>query len=144
MPVRRHLVAERMGPAYQQVADGIRDRITSGKWPVGELIPSTRLLQQEFTVSETVVRRAVRELQDGGVLIGHPGKGVYVQALPEDADSERGDLRKLGKEVAALQEQVDDLRERFGRMEAKVATVAGKSRGGRREQGRAVADGGQH
>lgn len=127
-------MTERMGPSYQLVAGKLRSRITAGELAVGDPIPSTRKLQEQYQQSETVIRRAVRELQEAGILIGHPGKGVYVQALPDVADSERGDLRTLGKQVAGLEEQVADLRERFGRMEARLATMPGKPRGGQREQ----------
>lgn len=127
-------MAEKIGPSYQQVVDDIRSRITSGELAVGAMIPSTADLKQQYGLSETVVRRAVRELQDHGVLVGHPGKGVYVKALPDEADGENASIKELSVQVTEVREQIGDLIERVGRMEATLATAVGRSRGGKREQ----------
>ena len=82
-----------IGPSYQLVADDLRSKISSGELQVGDLIPSTVKLMEQYGVSSTVVRHAVAQLRTDGILEGHPGKGVYVKALPADADSARGDSR---------------------------------------------------
>lgn len=109
------------GPDYRKVIDLIRDRITSGEWPADTMIPSTTELRELTGLSITSVRRAVDQLQKDGILIGHPGKGVFVLALPEDADRERVNTEMIGKRLEELKEQVadyPDLRARVGRMEA--------------------------
>ncbi len=131
-----------IGPEYQRLIALIRSWITAGRYSVGEPIPSTTKLERETGLSRPVVRRAVDQLKSDGILEGHPGKAVYVKALPAVADSEHADLKVVSKEVAGLRRQVADLQERVGRMEATLATVAGKPRGGRREQSRTAADGG--
>lgn len=106
--------------------DLIRDRVTSGEWPVDAQIPSTPELRKLTGLSITSVRRAVEQLQKDGVLIGHPGKGVFVKALPEDADRERTDLATVSGQVASLGELVadyPDLRARVGRMEAIIVDL---------------------
>jgi DNA-binding GntR family transcriptional regulator len=107
-------VTDKIGPSYRLVADDIRSRITSGEYQVGRLIPSTLKLREQYGASDSVVRRAVRDLQDEGILIGHPGKGVYVEAVPADVASERQDIKTLSDQVAQLQQQVRELTERAG------------------------------
>lgn len=121
-----------IGPDYRQLMDLIRSRVSSGEYPVGKPIPSTTDLRQETGMSFTSVRRAVRELQVEGVLEGHPGKAVFVRALPEDADRERADAGELGRQVAGLRQELRELETRvdsrdvldkLGRMEARVDRI---------------------
>lgn len=60
----------------------IRDRIVSGEWPPGRLLPSTRDLATEFGVSSGTVEVAVGWLRRDGWLATHPGKGRYVADNP--------------------------------------------------------------
>ncbi len=67
-------------PAYQQVADDLRRRIAEAELPVGSAIPSTTKLAKAYGVSITVVRAAVAQLRADGLVVGQPGKGVFVRA----------------------------------------------------------------
>ena len=115
-------MASEIGPDYRQVIDLFRGMITSGKWPVGQPIPSTAQLKEAFPqFGLTTLRRAVRQLQEDGVLEGHPGKRVFVKAMPADADTARmsiEDLRAmyddLHHRVAHLETDVMDLRSGHG------------------------------
>src|SRR5215470_7205886 len=104
-------MAGKIGPEYQRLMDQIRSKITSGEYPVGSMIPSTAELQKTTGMSVPVVRRAVGQLEADGILEGHPGKGVYVRALPADADSVRGDSRALSERITVLTDEVRQLRE---------------------------------
>jgi GntR family transcriptional regulator len=108
-------VAGTIGPSYQLVADDIRARIRSGEYELGQPIPSTARLMQIHQVSSTVVRRAVEQLRTDGVLVGQPGKGVYVQAMPRDAADGAG----LTPEMTGLTQSV-------GRIEANLIELYGK------------------
>lgn len=140
-------MAGRAGPEYQRLIDEIRAGITSGEYPVGKAIPSTAQLAEIAGVSTQVVRRAVGQLEADGILEGHPGKGVFVRAAPEDADRERRDLAALGRQVSELEEQLcglagqspvpdgelgrinarlADLQEAHGHLEAAVIDLYGK------------------
>jgi DNA-binding GntR family transcriptional regulator len=125
-------VTKEAGPEYQRVIGEIRERITSGRYPVGKPIPSTPKLGEEFGVSVTVIRRAVTQLQVDGILEGHPGKGVYVRAAPGDADSERMSVEALSRQVAELREVAerndpDEIRAAIGRLEANLIELYGKT-----------------
>lgn len=103
------LIAATGQPLYMQVADNIRSQISSGRLAVGQEIPSTAKLAEQHDVSIGVVRTAVRLLQDEGILIGQPGKAVYVRATPEAAAEDAAALK-------SVDEQIADLREEFGRL----------------------------
>lgn len=111
-------VAGVIGPSYQLVADDIRTRIRSGEYEIGQPIPSTAKLMEMHRVSSTVVRHAVEQLRADGVLVGHAGKGVYVQAMPGDAPGQ-ADGQAAPEEVASLTESV-------GRVEANLIELYGK------------------
>lgn len=123
----------KIGPSYQLIADSIRAKISAGELSVGDPIPSTASLMRQYGVSSTVVRRAVAQLQGQGVLVGHSGKAVYVQAAPEDAaagrasiDELRGTVRELAERVDSMSQDGDDLRDTVGRVEAQLIDLYGK------------------
>ena len=99
----------KIGPEYQRLIDRIRAGIASGEYPVGTAIPSTAALAKLAGVSAQVVRRAVGQLETDGILEGHAGKGVFVRAMPEDAERERQDAEAVSREVAELRRQVEKL-----------------------------------
>jgi DNA-binding GntR family transcriptional regulator len=95
-------------PAYQQIADDLRAKIVSGSYAVGEALPSTAKLMEAYGGSITVVRAAIRELQTEGVLIGQPGKGVYVQRRPEAGAVKPGDVASQLAELADTVRRLDE------------------------------------
>lgn len=99
-------------PAYQQVADALRDRIRAGEWAEGDQLPSYSELMQQYDASVTVVRAAVAALRAEGVVSTHQGKGAFLlkrvaagQAAPRDAElaALRRDLEALAGRVALLE-----------------------------------------
>jgi GntR family transcriptional regulator len=65
-------------PYYVQVADHLRDEISSGRWTPGELIPSEAGLCEAFGVSRTAIRQALAELVGEGLLHKEKGRGTFV------------------------------------------------------------------
>jgi GntR family transcriptional regulator len=63
---------------YREVADDIQERIERGEYAPGDPIPSYAKLADLYGVSVSTASRAVALLRDRGVVIGHPGRGVYV------------------------------------------------------------------
>lgn len=118
-------------PVYRRTADEILSMIASGK------------LGQEFTVPEVTARAGVKEwaarkaaehLAERGLIESHHGSGYRALVTPEEAAASRLDDRPMREQVTELQKELADLRQRTGRIEARLATLAGKSRGGKREQ----------
>src|SRR5699024_4355422 len=67
-------------PVYIQIHNEIRKEIESGKWAVGERIPSERQLSQDFDVSRMTLRQAIQTLVDEGILQRQVGSGTYVDS----------------------------------------------------------------
>lgn len=93
-------------PAYQEVASDLRRRIASAEFPVGSAIPSTAKLTMTYGVSSTVVRAAIAQLRADGLLIGQPGKGVFVRATPEAVAERRASIDDLAKQVGGLRDEL--------------------------------------
>jgi GntR family transcriptional repressor for pyruvate dehydrogenase complex len=72
----------------ERVAGSILDRIVSGELQPGDKLPSERELGEQFGVSRTVVREAVRGLTGRGVVTVRAGSGLRVAAIDPAAVSE--------------------------------------------------------
>ncbi|MCZ7583640.1 MAG: GntR family transcriptional regulator [Deltaproteobacteria bacterium] len=71
----------------KQVAQQIQDNITEGKLKSGDRLPSERELAEQLQVSRTVVREAVKLLEDRGLISVNVGSGSYVVEMPPKAVS---------------------------------------------------------
>jgi GntR family transcriptional regulator, histidine utilization repressor len=67
-----------MQPLYLQVKRHILDNIGSGKWGTSARVPSENDIVKSFGVSRMTANRALRELQDEGVLVRIAGVGSFV------------------------------------------------------------------
>jgi DNA-binding GntR family transcriptional regulator len=71
---------------YIDIANGIRDGIRSGQYPVGSRLPSIATLQQTYEVRGlNTVRSGLRILIGEGLLKSEQGVGTWVIALPPEA-----------------------------------------------------------
>lgn len=81
-----HLVADRVGrregPAYERLADAVREAVVDGRLPSGTRLPSERDLVDRLSLSRTTVTRAYSELREQGYLRTQRGSGSVV-VLPE-------------------------------------------------------------
>lgn len=96
-------------PSYQVVARDLRQQIDDGRLPLGQALPSTQQLVDQYKVSTTVTRAAISQLKAAGLVVGRPGKGVYVQATSEtvarDADAASELLTSLLDLTARVDQQ---------------------------------------
>jgi GntR family transcriptional regulator of arabinose operon len=67
-------------PKYQQVFDTIKGDILSGRYQPGQKLPSEAALLKRFGTSRITVGRALRELQQEGLIQRRAGSGTYVGA----------------------------------------------------------------
>lgn len=65
-------------PFYRQVAADLRAQIEAGTLRPGDRLPSIQQLREIYGVSATVIQWAMVELKAQGLVIGQPGRGVYV------------------------------------------------------------------
>jgi GntR family transcriptional regulator len=66
-------------PAYLQVADALREQITSGEFTPGAKLPSERELMDTWKVSSRTIRVALDQLRAEGLVISRQGSGVFVR-----------------------------------------------------------------
>ncbi|KRM97430.1 GntR family transcriptional regulator [Loigolactobacillus rennini] len=65
-------------PVYIQIHNAIKRDIETGKWAIGDRIPSERKLAVVFGVSRMTLRQAIQTLVDEGILERRIGAGTYV------------------------------------------------------------------
>ena len=62
------------------LGDDLLDQVREGALHPGDKLPSERALCAIYAVSQITVRRALRELRHGGVLVSRHGLGWYVES----------------------------------------------------------------
>lgn len=67
-------------PQYVLVAQRLIEDVTSGRYPVGSLLPTEFDLCKQFGVSRHTVREAIRRLLDRGLVTRQRGIGTTVKA----------------------------------------------------------------
>ena len=65
--------------AYEQVLT----MIVEGDFPAGTKLPTEQVLSQRLSVSRPILRRALKQLRDDGVIVSRQGSGSFVQRRPE-------------------------------------------------------------
>ncbi|HEY4687712.1 MAG TPA: GntR family transcriptional regulator [Anaerolineae bacterium] len=73
-------------PFYVQLEEILRTEIERGQLKPGERLPGEFELCQRYDVSRTVVRQALRDLTDEGLIVRDKGKGTFV-AEPKISES---------------------------------------------------------
>ena len=71
---------------YIQIYNQLHDAIMSGRFEVGDKLPSEKELCQVFNVSRVPVREALCALELNGLVDSVQGGGVYVRNLPSEKD----------------------------------------------------------
>ena len=112
-------------PLYLQVKRHILSNIGSGKWTAACRVPSENEIVKSFGVSRMTANRALRELQDEGVLVRVAGVGTFVaearpQTHPLEVRNIADEIRERGgthrAETISLEKlrATDSLAEDFG------------------------------
>ncbi len=98
-------------PMYYQLKEIIREKVMSGEWKPGELIPSERELSRQYGISRMTVRQAFNELTQEGVLRRKQGVGSFVAEL------------KIEQQLTGLTGFTEDMRKRGLQPRARVLTL---------------------
>jgi len=64
---------------YMQIAATLRERISSGDLASGARLPGTRAIRVEFDTSQETAQKALRVLEDEGLIVKYPGLGYYTR-----------------------------------------------------------------
>ena len=80
MPQAKHLkgFTLKREKLYRQVADLLQGSIMSGELNAGDRLPSERDLAEQLGVSRTVIRDALRLLEERGLITTSIGDGTYI------------------------------------------------------------------
>ncbi len=98
-------------PRYFQLKEIMRERIRSGEWKPGELIPSERDLSEKYGISRMTARQAITELVNEGLFYREQGKGTFVSQ------------RKITQQLIHLTGFTEDIRARGQRPGTKVLSA---------------------
>lgn len=86
MDVVIELTEDASTPAYQRLADAIREGILSGRFRPGEKLPPTRTLSSNLSLARNTVLEAYEQLVAEGYLTARHGSGTFVAPdLPDRA-----------------------------------------------------------
>ena len=131
---------------YEQIVQQIEQRIVAGELKVGDQLPSERELADQFAVSRTAVREAIKALREKGLVEIYMGRGTFIANGTSDLvrhtfnllmkfDSTRGfmnmvEVREIIEpEIAALaatritDEYIATMQEAMDKMEAAMGNV---------------------
>ncbi len=79
---------QREGKAkYREIYEHIQQRILSGRYAIGQQIPTETQLATQFDASRVTVARALRDLKQDGFLLRRRGAGSFVRQLPKATSS---------------------------------------------------------
>lgn len=67
-----------LGRIYEKIVEQVERRILTGELKIGDQLPPERELAQQFAVSRTAVREAVKALHQKGLVDVQPGRGTFV------------------------------------------------------------------
>lgn len=70
-------------PLYAQIREQIFAGLRSGRWAVGDPLPSETKLAQEFAVSQGTIRKAIDDLVAQNILYRHQGRGTFIRRHDE-------------------------------------------------------------
>jgi GntR family transcriptional regulator, N-acetylglucosamine utilization regulator len=98
-------------PRYFQLKEILRERIRSGEWKPGELIPSERELSEKYGISRMTARQAITDLVNEGIFYREQGKGTFVSQ------------RKITQQLIHLTGFTEDIRARGQRPGTKVLSA---------------------
>jgi GntR family transcriptional repressor for pyruvate dehydrogenase complex len=112
---------------YEQIVEQIEQLILNGKLQPGDQLPSERELAEQFSVSRTAVREAVKALREKGLVEIEAGRGTFIthgvsKALRHSLDwmVRSGD----GNRLADLVQVRDILEPEIAALAAQMATDA--------------------
>ncbi|MCC5911024.1 MAG: GntR family transcriptional regulator [Clostridiaceae bacterium] len=76
----KSLIKEKGAPYYLQIKEILEERIFNNVYPVNSLMPSETTLAEEFDVTRTTIRNALKELKNVGLIYTEKGKGTIIKS----------------------------------------------------------------
>ena len=69
-------------PLYQRIAEDLLQKIRSGAFAVGSVLPAEMLLMEHYGASRNTIRGALKQLQDMGLVSRRRNRGTVVENPP--------------------------------------------------------------
>ena len=88
-------------PKYLLIFYELQEKILSGRWMTGMMLPSENELCERYSVSRITIRRSLNELEALGLIVRVQGKGSFV--------SNANDLKKLTQTRKGFTELMSDV-----------------------------------
>jgi GntR family transcriptional repressor for pyruvate dehydrogenase complex len=89
---------------YEQIVQQIEDSILKGALKPGDQLPAEHELSQQFGVSRTAIREAIKALHEKGLVEVYSGRGTFVTNGTSQAIRQSLDLMmKMGQSDASIQ-----------------------------------------
>jgi GntR family transcriptional regulator len=88
-------------PLYRQILDLLRDRVRSGHYPVGSILPGEQELSRLFGVSRITIKRALQDLAAGGYVSRQRGRGTTV-TFDAAAPTVKGSFETLADSLKSM------------------------------------------
>ncbi len=111
------------GNSHHTIRQSIRQRIESGEWELGALIPNEVSLADEYGCARTTINRALQTLADDGLLVRKRKGGTRVCKMP---------IRQAKLDIPIIREQVEatacKYRHQIILQEQKIPTASIRSR----------------
>lgn len=104
-------------PYYDQLRSILQDAMRSGRLAIGDQLPSEAQLCDQYGVSRTVVRQALMELSNDGLIVRHKGRGSFVAPAKTDEHLAQT-LSGLAEEVSARGQRLTNRILSFEQVEA--------------------------
>src|ERR1700722_20051939 len=88
---------------YEQIVQQIEESIMQGTLKPGDQLPAERELAQQFGVSRTAVREAVKTLREKGLLEAYSGRGTFItDGTSENIRQSLDRMIKIGQPEGSL------------------------------------------
>ncbi|WP_344598005.1 winged helix-turn-helix domain-containing protein [Actinomadura vinacea] len=114
---------------YVRIADELRADIASGRYPVGETVPSIAALCDRFGAAKATVERALAVLRDDGLIMSRQGSPSVVITKPEHDEAEEAPQeQEPSQEFTLLWGQLQEMRELLRRQAAKLDELDERTR----------------
>lgn len=75
------MAKKRNKPKHRQVSEALRKAILAGEYQAGDKLPSEAALVERFQTSRITVGRALRDLQQSGLVERRAGSGTYARSV---------------------------------------------------------------
>ena len=119
------LASNRAAAPYAKVKQFVKDQLAGGRWAPGALMPSEAELVAQFGVSRMTANRALRELQNEGLVDRVQGVGTFAAQLHRVSSTltirdlhseivERGHRHHAQVHIAREERATDALAQRLG------------------------------